>query len=156
MRAVVRHGHALARKRRVDWPELVRWPWVLQTIASPARVLLEEEFAAAGVCTPDDVIECTSIFATLQLVQSSDAVAVLPESVVRDHVEAGLLHALPLLVGQGLRAFGVLTRKDDALSDVAAAFVAQLKRSARAKSGTRVSPARGSRARASSRRVSPP
>jgi DNA-binding transcriptional LysR family regulator len=131
MRAVVRHGHALARKEDIDWPELVRWPWILQTIATPARVLLEEEFARAGVQTPEDVVECTSIFATLQLVQSSDAVAVLPESVVRDHVKAGLLDALPVLVGQGLKAFGVLTRKDEVLTDVAQSFVEHLKRHAR-------------------------
>src|SRR5262249_45512658 len=135
MRAVVRHDHPLARKRRVEGAELVRWPWVLQTLAGPARQLPEAEFAGAGVSTPEDVIECASIFATLQLVQSSNAVAMLPESVVRDHVKARLLHALPIVVGQGWKAFGVLTRKDEALSDVAATFVEHLKRSARAKSG---------------------
>lgn len=135
MRVVVRMGHALARRRKVDWPELVRWPWVLQTLASPARLLLEEEFARAGVATPDDVIECTSIFATLQLVQAGDAVAMLPESVVRDHVKASLLQTLPIAVGQGMKAFGVLTRKDEALSEVAATFVEALKRRARAKTG---------------------
>jgi DNA-binding transcriptional LysR family regulator len=135
MRAVVRRRHPLARKRRVDLDELAGWPWVLQTLASPARVLLEEEFSRAGVSTPGDVIECTSIFATLQLVQSSNAVAMLPESVVRDHVKARLLHPLPIVVGQGLKAFGVLTRKDEPLSDVAATFVEHLKRSARGKAG---------------------
>ena len=136
MRGHQRFEIRLARKRRIEWPELVQWPWVLQTLSSPARVLLEGEFARAGVPTPADAIECTSIFATLQLVQSSNAVAMLPESVVRDHVKARLLHPLPIVVGQGLQAFGVLTRKDEALSDVAAAFVEYLKRSARAKSGT--------------------
>lgn len=135
MRAVVRRRHPLARKREVDWPELVRWPWVLQTIASPARVLLEEEFTRARVSTPDDVIECTSIFATLQLLQSGNAVAMLPESVVRDHVRARLLHPLPIVVGRDLKAFGVMTRKDEPLSDVAATFVDHLKRSAREQAG---------------------
>jgi DNA-binding transcriptional LysR family regulator len=132
MRAVVRHGHPLTRRRKTPWTELVRWPWVLQTISSPARVLLEGEFARAGVSTPQDMIECTSIFATLQLLQSGDAIAMLPESVVRDHVEAGLLHALPIVVGLELQAFGLLTRKGEALSEVAAAFVAHLHRHARA------------------------
>jgi len=130
MRVVVRRRHVLARRRRVDWNELVRWPWVLQTIRSPARVLLEDEFARAGVSTPEDMIECTSIFATLQLVQSSEAVAMLPESVVRDHVQAGLLCELAIVVGRDLMAFGVLTRKQEALSEVATAFVAHLKRNA--------------------------
>jgi DNA-binding transcriptional LysR family regulator len=130
LRAVVRRRHALARRRRVDWAELVGWPWVLQTITSPARVLLEEEFTRAEVSSPSDAIECTSIFATLQLVQSSDAIAVLPESVVRDHIQARLLVALPMEVGQDLKAFGLLTRKDEPLSEVAMAFVAHLERNA--------------------------
>lgn len=138
LRAVVRHQHALAKRRSLDWSELVRWPWVLQTMTSPARILLEEEFARAGVATPSDVIECTSIFATLQLVQSSDAVAVLPESVVRDHVKARLLVALPLAVGQEMRAFGLLTRRDEPLSEVAQAFVAHLKRNAKLQSEPRI------------------
>ena len=131
MRAIVRKGHALAGSRRVGWSELVRWPWVMQTVSSPARLLLEDEFARANVGSPVDVIECTSIFATLQLVQSSDAVSVLPESVVRDYVGAGLLIALPISVGQELKAFGLLTRKDEPLSETAQAFVAHLERNAR-------------------------
>ena len=76
------------------------------------------------------MIECTSIFATLQLVQSSDAIAVMPESVVRDHVRARLLVELPVKVGRELKAFGLLTRRDEPLSEVANAFVAHLRRSA--------------------------
>ncbi len=131
LRAVVRRQHELARKRHLAWAELVQWPWVLQTLSSPARLLLEEEFTRAGVSSPADAIECTSIFATLQLVQSSDAVAVLPESVVRDHIGARLLVALPLVVGRDLKAFGLLTRKDEPLSDIAQAFAAHLERHAR-------------------------
>jgi len=130
LRVFVRNGHPLARKRRLTWDELVRWPWVLQMLSSPARVLLEGEFARAGVAGPGDAIECSSIFATLQLVQSSDAIAMLPESVLRDHVGAGLLTALNLSVGKDLKAFGVLTRKGETLSDTAAAFVSHLRRNA--------------------------
>jgi DNA-binding transcriptional LysR family regulator len=130
LRAVARRDHPLARRQRLDWAEMVRWPWVLQTIKTPARQILEQEFARADVSSPSDVIECTSIFATLQLVQSSDAIAVMPESVVRDHVRARLLVELPLRVGRELKAFGLLTRKDEPLSEVANAFVAHLRRSA--------------------------
>jgi len=135
LRAVVRRDHALARRQRLEWIEMVRWPWVLQTIRTPARQILEEEFARADVSSPSDVIECTSIFATLQLVQSSDAIAVLPESVVRDHVRARLLVELPLKVGRELKAFGLLTRKDEPLSEVANAFVLHVRRSASMQQG---------------------
>jgi DNA-binding transcriptional LysR family regulator len=136
LRAVVRRGHALARRQSLDWGEMVRWPWVLQTIRTPARQILEQEFARADVSSPSDVIECTSIFATLQLVQSSDAIAVMPESVVRDHVRARLLVELPVRVGRELKAFGLLTRRDEPLSEVANAFVAHLRRSASLQQGS--------------------
>jgi len=132
LRIVARRGHPLCSSQGASWEELVGWPWVLQTIASPARLMLEEEFARAGVSTPLNVVESTSIFATLQLVQSSDAIAVLPESVVRDHVKANLLVKLPVRVGQALKAFGILQRKDEELSEIASVFISHLERSAAA------------------------
>jgi DNA-binding transcriptional LysR family regulator len=74
------------------------------------------------------VVECGSIFATLQLLQTSEAVAMLPESVVRDYLKAGLLRELPLAVGQKLTGFGVLTRREDVLSEPAQAFCALLRK----------------------------
>lgn len=126
MQVVVRRGHALVRSKKPQLAALMDWPWVLQPVTSPARQLLEEEFARARLSTPANVVECASVFATLQLLQTSDAVAVLPESVVRDHVKAGLLRALPVPIGKDLKGFGVLTRKGEPLSEVAAAFVALL------------------------------
>lgn len=126
MQVVVRRGHALVRSKKPQLAALMDWPWVLQPVTSPARQLLEEEFARAQLSTPANVVECASVFATLQLLQTSDAVAVLPESVVRDHVKAGLLRALPVPIGKDLKGFGVLTRKGEPLSEVAAAFVALL------------------------------
>ncbi|MFP3548712.1 LysR substrate-binding domain-containing protein, partial [Rhizobium sp. SIMBA_035] len=76
--------------------ELMDWPWVAQPITSPARELFEGELARAGLATPMNLTESASIFATLQLLESFDAVAMLPESVVRDHVRGKLLVVLPL------------------------------------------------------------
>jgi DNA-binding transcriptional LysR family regulator len=89
-------------------------------------VLLESELTQAGVGSPEDVVECSSIFATLQLLQSGNAIAILPESVARDHVKAALLKTLPITLTEELTPFGILTRKNEALSDVAAVFVARL------------------------------
>lgn len=128
MELVVRSGHPLARKRNLALGDLAVWPWVLQPLTSPARQLMEEEFTAAGIASPVNLVECASVFATLQLLQTSDAVGALPESVVRDHVRARLLRALPVPIGQNLKGFGVLTRRDEPLSEPAAVFVAHLQR----------------------------
>lgn len=127
MQVIVRQGHPLVRRRRaLELADLMGWPWVLQPLASPARQLLEQEFAKANLGTPRNAIECSSVFAILQLLQSTDAVAVVSESVVRDHVRGGLLRQLPIPVGKDLKGFGVLTRKADPLSDAAAALVRHL------------------------------
>ena len=126
MQVVVRRGHPLIRRRALGLPDLMSLPWVLQPLASPARQLLEEEFAKANVGTPRNAVECSSVFAILQLLQSTDAVAVVSESVVRDHVRAGLLRQLPISVGRDLKGFGVLTRKGDQLSEAASALVRYL------------------------------
>ncbi len=127
----VRRGHPLLRQRQADLSVLVRWPWVLQPPSSPSRQLFETELALAGVASPANVVECSSVFAVLQLIQGTDSVAAVSESVVRDHVRAGLIKVLPLRFGQMLRSFGVLSRRGEALSEAAQDFAACLRDVAR-------------------------
>lgn len=128
MQIVVRRGHPLLRQKKLGFDSLMCWPWVLQPLTSPARQLLEEEFASVRLGTPVNIVECASVFATLQLLQTSDAVGALPESVVRDHVSARLLRVLPVTIGKDLKGFGVLTRIGEPLSETASDFVACLHR----------------------------
>jgi DNA-binding transcriptional LysR family regulator len=128
MRLVVRAKHPLAVKAELTLDMLMNWPWILQPITSPARGLFEEELARAGLTTPADVVECASIFATLQLLQNSDAVAMLPESVVRDYLRAHLLAELPIEIGKSLSGFGLLRRKFETLSEPAEYFIALLRK----------------------------
>jgi DNA-binding transcriptional LysR family regulator len=125
---VARTGHPLTRVKRMELGVLEDCPWILQPLTSPARQILEQEFGEAGMKTPANTVECTSIFATLQLLQKSDAVTMLPESVVRDHVRAGLLERLPLNVGKSLPGFGILTRRGEPLSVAADEFVRALRK----------------------------
>ena len=125
---IVRARHPLARRASVTLAELVEWPWVAQPVTSPARVLFEEELAQAGLNTPANLTECGSVFATLQLIETYDAVAMLPESVVRDHVRGKLLVALPIEIGKRLPGYGLLVRKEETLPEAAHHFVNLLRR----------------------------
>ncbi|MFM1855099.1 MAG: hypothetical protein RLZ83_408 [Pseudomonadota bacterium] len=131
----VRRGHPLLRGQTLDLPTLVPWPWVLQPPSSPSRQLFETELALAGVASPANVVECSSVFAVLQLIQETDSVAAVSESVVRDHVRAGLIAVLPLRFGQELRSFGILSRRGEALSEAAQDFAGCLREVARTTSG---------------------
>lgn len=125
---VARKDHPLSRVRRLNLRRLEKSPWILQPLTSPARQIIEQEFGVAGMITPANIVESTSIFATLQLLQKSDAVTMLPESVVRDHLSAGLLVRLPLTVGKSLPGFGILSRRGEALSAAAVEFVQALRK----------------------------
>lgn len=125
---VARSGHPLAKIRRLQLPMLADCPWILQPLTSPARQILEQEFGQAGMQTPINTVECTSIFATLALLHTSDAVAMLPESVVRDHLRTGLLVRLKLAVGKSLPRFGILTKRGEPLSATAQEFIERLRR----------------------------
>lgn len=126
LQVVVRAGHPLVRRKNISLAVLMDWPWILQPLASPARQLIEAEFSQANLGSPRNAVECSSVFAILQLLQNSDAVSIVSESVVRDHVRAKLIRRLPLVVGLDLKGFGILTRKSEAISEVAQVFVDHL------------------------------
>ena len=119
---VVRAGHPLC-ERPPGLGEVVRWPWVLHPMSSPMRGLFEVALAEAGVATPRNVVETTSTQTTLQLVSPSDAIALLPTSVLKTAVSAGKFTALPLVIGEPLGYYGVLTRKGEEISDVVGEFI---------------------------------
>ncbi|WP_368668870.1 MULTISPECIES: LysR substrate-binding domain-containing protein [unclassified Pseudomonas] len=79
------------------------------------------------MASPCDVIECTSVFAMLQLVQITDAILMLTDTVVRDHVHTGLLAALGLEIEEQLSPFGVMLRKDEPQSRELEIFLKMLR-----------------------------
>jgi DNA-binding transcriptional LysR family regulator len=125
---VARANHPLASGQRLRLAQLGDQAWILQPLASPTRQIVEQEFGLAGMRTPADFVECGSVFATLQLLRASDALTLLPESVVRDHLRAGLLVRLPVAVGRSLPGFGILTRRGEPLSSTVCEFIEALRK----------------------------
>jgi DNA-binding transcriptional LysR family regulator len=75
------------------------------------------------MATPMNIVECSSVFAILQLLQHGDSIALLPEPVVRDHLRGKLLCQLPIQIEGQLPAFGILTRRGETLRPAAEAFI---------------------------------
>ena len=120
---VTRFGHPLSQRKNLSLGDLTNSPWVLLPLQNPARLLLEKEFERHDISTPTNIVECSSIFAILQLLQHGDSLALLPEPIVRDHLRSKLLCRLPLEIGGRLPAFGILTRRDATLRLPAQAFI---------------------------------
>lgn len=125
---VARAGHRLARKRSVGLGALNALTWIVPPAGSPLRRDFDAIHAAAGARPPTDLIETVSIVATLALLQSSDALSLLPEGLARHYEAPGMLARLAVaLPGAGTR-YEVMTRASRALAPAAQAFVAALAR----------------------------
>lgn len=135
LRIVVRSGHPLIASQP-NLEELSHWPWVLHPATSPLRGVFEAALAEAGIASPTSVIETTSTQAALQLLKVSDMLAVLPRSILRSPVAAGQYQTLPLIVGEPLDYYGIITRKGEALSSAGNELVLALRSQGRVEQDT--------------------
>ncbi|WP_240566977.1 LysR family transcriptional regulator [Halomonas flagellata] len=131
LRVVARRDHPLAGATEVGLAELSRWPWILHPLSSPMRRVFEEALAEAGIASPADTIETTSTQTTLQLLLSSDMLAVLPRSVLKRPLASGQYVTLPLIIGKPLDYYGIITRKHQPLSAATAELVSELRQQVR-------------------------
>lgn len=131
MIAVVRRDHPLCDTPLPSLSQLLEdWPWILQPMSTPARQALEKEFEVEGLVSPRDIIECGSIFAALQLVQKSDALLVMAETVLREHLEMGRIAKLPMTIGRALTPFGLMARKNTLYGEPVTGFCDILRKNA--------------------------
>lgn len=115
--AVVRSDHPLLARQNLDWRELVsEWPWILQPETSPARIAFDQALERMELPVPADIIECSSVYSMLQLVQLTSALMVLSESALRDYLKMGLVKPLPLALDAKMAPFGLLRRTSEPVS----------------------------------------
>ena len=127
---VARDGHHLAKRRNLALGDLAGQRWVMHSMANPARQALELEFGKAGLPAPNDIIESNSILTVFRILERSDSIAMLSESLIRDQVRAGLLCRLPVKIDARLTGFGLLTRRGEILRGAAAEFVDRIRATA--------------------------
>jgi DNA-binding transcriptional LysR family regulator len=125
---VARKFHPLSRELRLSVRDLQRAIWILPPLASSAREAIDAGFGLAGLNIPANVIESDSVGAILGLLLTSDAVTILPESIIRDHSQS--LVRLPVAIGEHHADFGILSRRGEQLSACVREFTELLRRHA--------------------------
>lgn len=127
VRAVVRRGHpVLSTTPRLA--DLLPYPWILPLQPSTLRAELDEMFAAAGLASPRDITECSTLLTSREIVLQTDAIAPLPMLIgVRDD----LLDMLPLHLDTVPRAIGITLPADRSVSREARLLVDALTETAR-------------------------
>ncbi|WP_188984503.1 LysR substrate-binding domain-containing protein [Pseudomonas matsuisoli] len=124
-------GHPLAEQRAVSGDALLRWPWVLYPSNTPLRRMLEHAFAEADMGVPTNSLETTSVQTTLKLLECSQAIALLPESIIRTHLAEGRLCKLDTALNTPTLGYGLLLRIGEPTSANAQAFARILRDVAR-------------------------
>jgi DNA-binding transcriptional LysR family regulator len=116
-------GHPLAGRRRVSFAALLDHPWIVQSIGSPLRDVIEQEFRSHHAPLPKGLIETSSVMTTVHLVAGTTMVAVIPHSIAAVYRRHGLLEVLRYTLGHGLPSYGSIVRRDRPPSRAAGAFL---------------------------------
>lgn len=112
MVAVVARGHALARRRRVNWADIAPLPCVMPPPWASLRVKLEQQFYRYGLQPPTDVIESSSYLTVLVFVARRGAVGFMAASAAREFERAGTVRVLPLDLELELPSVGMIMLRE--------------------------------------------
>ena len=124
---ICRSGHPLAKAPTLTWREAAKYPWMLPPKESPISHAIQSQFLADGVQGPAVIVEAFSIPLALGMLQSCDAMTVLPSRLARALRDKGEVSILSLRSPRLPAPMGVAWRKDSPLSPLASAFIAALK-----------------------------
>jgi DNA-binding transcriptional LysR family regulator len=119
---VGRRDHPFGQDPQLTVHSLEPAAWILHPRMTLVSKMLERSFLRAGAKAPTNVVESSSLTMTINLLQNSDAVTVLPECVVREHLKADRLIRLPVVMADHSIEFGMMTRRRESLSPVAVEF----------------------------------
>lgn len=120
---VVNHEHPYAQKKFCQLNELLDWPWVVYPKGTPIRKRMEAAFMRANVKVPLNTVNTMSMQTFLQIIQTAPMVAMLPEAMVTQQVKEGKLCILETELILDAQDYGILTRKDEPVSEIAQTFI---------------------------------
>lgn len=124
-------NHPLARQKRVQWPELKKYPWVLPPLASSLREPIERLLAQHGIELEKNYVETMSVDITRAYLELSSAIAIVANAAPHDALQP--LAVLPLpLPRMLLRPAGVLWNRNRPLSPAAELMIECLQEAATA------------------------
>lgn len=131
IRIVVGPGHPLARKSKVDWPDVMRYAWITPPMTSPLRRELEHELALAGQPTPRYRVESAATLVIVSMLQEGELVAPMSSRLVNHFQALGQVIPLPLpYLREG--SVGVIRRLEASETTLTKAFMEGLKLAAEA------------------------
>jgi len=124
-------AHPLAKARRPRLADLGRERWILPPPTAPIRQRLDILLAEAGA-RPRNAIESVSLLSNLTMLQEARLLGVMPEDIARQFARLKLLHVLPVPLKDLFGPVALFTRRRRERTPAIEAFIAILRRTARA------------------------
>lgn len=119
--------HPLMGHRHVHLSDLAAYRWVVYSANMPMRLLLEREFAAAGLRLPANLLETTSALVTLSLINGNrDLLALLSSEVAQQLTQTGMARAIDYRIQSVSEPYEIVTRRQVDVSHLARDFMVTL------------------------------
>jgi LysR family transcriptional regulator of gallate degradation len=120
---VARAGHPLARRKRLQMPELIAERWILPRPNALARPQFDSNFRQLGLEPPVPSIETGDLSIVRQLLCVSDLLAVTSPYQISFELRSGLIVELPVKFSGESREVGFIVREGAMLSPAALAVL---------------------------------
>ncbi|MEL6690370.1 MAG: LysR family transcriptional regulator [Pseudomonadota bacterium] len=106
-------GHPLARKSSLRLDDIAPFPWIAPPSNSPLFRDLRQTLNEIGITDMRISFSGGSLTSILNVLAASEALSILPYSVVFSQRATGQLHALPIKITHPERQLGLLVRRSD-------------------------------------------
>lgn len=123
--------HPLAPLDKVSLRQMSSYRWILPSIPSPTRRLVEKLFEDAKLEFPRHATESLSLLSNLGILLNSDAIAALPSTAAFEFRRLGLVHILPLPTTIEFGKIGYSVHADRPLTPATLRFIDSLRTAAK-------------------------
>jgi DNA-binding transcriptional LysR family regulator len=139
---VAGHNHPLARRRKIEFVELMDEPWTVQPTDSYFGALVTEAFHAAGLAPPRNTVATTSFNLRAELLATGRFLSVVPGFSMKLPRRHPSLKVLPVEFPNTRHQVALITSKGRSLSPLAQLFIDRVRTIVRPLATARASPSR--------------
>jgi len=133
---IVRAQHPLTRADKVDWKDLLQYPWVLPRHGTTTREMFEFVVNSRQEEKPSHVVETSSLVLLRGLLMESDRISARSRHQIMYEERSGLLATLPVDLPETRLPIGITTRARSVLAPAVETFIKELRKVSRQVSKT--------------------
>ncbi len=123
LQLVVRNGHPLAGKEKIDINELLKWHWLMPPQDSIMYGQIENFFRKNSKKMPEASIYSLSHAGSLRVLQHQDLIAAFPKESIAEEVKSGRISVLDVDLSKEATEIGIITRNSGFNSPAAEMFM---------------------------------